>query len=165
MVLWGVLGFAALLAHALWELFPLAAQPLRDHSLTSVQIALYVLWVAFMAYTEGYKGFQRQLAPRLVARGFYAARHRRALWTALAPFFCMGLFHATRRRLIISWTIVIGVVMVVIAVRHLAQPWRGIIDGGVVVGLSWGLVAILWTLARAFLTEPPAVSMDIPQES
>ena len=35
-------------------------------------------------------------------------------------------------------------------VRRLDQPWRGIIDAGVVVGLAWGLAALWIFTARAF---------------
>ena len=140
---WGVLGFALLLTRAVWSLTPLALEPIRAGSLHASHIVLYVLWVAFMAYSEGYKGFQKKVAPRVAARSLYAARNPRLLLVILAPIFCMGLFHATRRRLITSWTILCGIIALVIGVRQLDQPWRGIIDGGVVVGLAWGLIAVL----------------------
>lgn len=162
---WGVLGFAALIAKALWQLTPMALEPLRNHSMTTLQLALYAGWVLFMAYSEGYKGFQRQLAPRMAARSLYLARYPRPLWVVLAPAFCMGLFHATRRRLIVSWTILIGVVVLVIAVRHLDQPWRGIVDGGVVVGLTWGIIAVLWYFVLALTGRLPDVELDVPQGS
>lgn len=162
---WGVLGFSALLVKALYQLTPLALQPIREHTLSALQIALYVSWVAFMAYSEGYKGFQRQMAPRVAARSMYLARDPRPLWVALAPLFCMGLFHATRRRLIVSWTIFIGVVALVVAVRFLPQPWRGMVDGGVVVGLAWGLIATLWHFIRVLSGQLPLVPPDVPVEA
>jgi hypothetical protein len=160
---WGVLGFVAVMAKALWQLTPIALEPLRDHSMTTLQIGLYAGWVVFMAYSEGYKGFQRQLAPRMAARSLYLARYPRPLWVLLAPAFCMGLFHATRRRLIVSWVILIGVVILVIAVRQLAQPWRGMVDGGVVVGLTWGTIAVLWYFILALTGRVPAISLDVPE--
>ena len=45
------------------------------------------------------------------------------------------------------------IVSLVIAVRWLEQPWRGIVDAGVVVGLSWGLVSMAAFTLRA-LTDP-----------
>ena len=55
----------------------------------------------------------------------------------------MALFHASRRRLMVSWLVYIGILIIIIVVRQLPQPWRGIVDAGVVVGLSWGIIAIL----------------------
>jgi hypothetical protein len=46
---WGVVGFTAILGRALWQLTPLALEPIRAHSLTTLQVALYIVWVVFMA--------------------------------------------------------------------------------------------------------------------
>lgn len=159
---WGVGGFLALLAHALWGLTPLALEPVRDGSLSGVQMALYGLWVLFMAYSEGYRGFQKQFAPRMAVRAMHLTREPRPVLVVLAPIFCMGLIHATRKRLIVSWSLLIGIVLLVLLVRSLSQPWRGIIDGGVVVGLAWGALAVLWYFVRALLGQPPDVPPDLP---
>ncbi len=162
--IWGVLGFAAILIQAVVGLFPLAIEPIQEGSLTGLQTGLYVLWVVFMAYSEGYKGFQKQMSPRVAVRSMYAARNPRPLLVIFAPFFCMGLFHATKRRLITSWAILIGVVILVIGVRQLDQPWRGIVDGGVVVGLAWGLLATLYYAILAWTGSEPDVPADVPGE-
>ena len=161
---WGVLGFAAILVQAIVGLFPKAVQPIQDGTLSPWQIVLYVAWVGFMIYSEGYKGFQKQMSPRVAVRSMYAARNPRPLLVLLAPLFVMGLFHATRRRLITSWVILIGVILLVIAVRQLDQPWRGIIDGGVVLGLAWGLAATLYYAVLAWIGQPPDVEADVPAD-
>ena len=66
----------------------------------------------------------------------------------LAPAFAMGWFYATRRRLLVSWILTVGIVTLVLIVHGMAQPWRGIVDAGVVVGLTWGMVSIVWIAAR-----------------
>lgn len=162
LTLWGVLGFGLILLRAIWKLAPFAYEALRDYDLTLFQGGLFAIWVAFMVYSEGYKGFQRQLSPRVVARGLHLARHPRPLHALLAPFFCMGLFHATRKRLITSWSVLVGIVALVLAVRQLDQPWRGIIDGGVVVGLAWGLVAMIVYLVLGLAGRPLPVPPDLP---
>ena len=86
------------------------------------------------------------------------------LHVLLAPFFCTGLFHARRRRVIAMWILYGGLVALIISVRKLAQPWRGMIDAGVVVGLSWGVIAILVTYLRAMTGNPPAASPELPGE-
>lgn len=161
---WGVLGFSALLGNALWRLAPVALEPLEDGALSGVQLAVLGLWVAFMAYSEGYKGFQKQFAPRMAVRAMYLARHPRPALVAFAPMFCMGLIHATRKRLIVSWSVLTGIVLLVLAVREMDQPWRGIIDAGVVVGLLWGLCAVLWYFVRALAGKAPDVPADVPAD-
>jgi len=161
---WAVLAFSAILIRAIWTLAPMALEPIREHTLSTVQIILYIAWVIFMAYSEGYKGFQRQLAPRFAVRGVYAGHSGRPLLVILAPLFCMGLFHATRRRLIIAWSVLIGVIVLIVAVRQFDQPWRGIIDGGVVVGLTWGVIAIWYYAILALIGRPPDVTADVPDE-
>ena len=146
--LWGIAGVIALLANAIYRLAPYALE-LVQRSLTAVELAALVVWVAFNAYSEGYRAFHRMFSPRVVARARTLAGAK-PLFVALAPLYCMGLFHATRRRLLISWSITVGVVGIVILVRSMAQPWRGIIDAGVVVGLTWGLVSLLVFAAHAF---------------
>ncbi|HUH04514.1 MAG TPA: hypothetical protein VML75_21105 [Kofleriaceae bacterium] len=161
---WGVLGFGAILVQAIVGLAPLAWEPIAERSLSSVQIGLYIGWVGWMWYAEGYRAFQRQLCPRLVARALHLARNPVAHRVALAPLFCMGLFHATRRRLVLAWAVLLGIVGLVIAVRQLSQPWRGLVDGGVVVGLGWGLGALLVTFGLAIAGREPTVSPELPHE-
>jgi hypothetical protein len=45
--------------------------------------------------------------------------------------------------MITGWVMVSIIAALVIGVRHVPQPWRGIIDAGVVVGLGIGLVSLL----------------------
>lgn len=62
----------------------------------------------------------------------------------------MGLFGATKKRMIISWSISVGVTALVIIVKKLPYPWRSIIDGGVVVGLTYGALSIVYNWLRSF---------------
>jgi hypothetical protein len=158
-LLWGVLGVVALLVRALWRLVPPALEPLDEGAAV---LAVYAASVLFNAYAEGYRGFQKQFAPRVVARAAWLRENPRPLLIVLAPVFCMGLIHATRKRLIVSWTLLLVIVGLVIGVRHIAQPWRGVIDAGVVVGLSWGLLALLVLLARAAGGRVPHVDPEVP---
>jgi hypothetical protein len=43
----------------------------------------------------------------------------------------------------------IAMIVLILLVRRLGQPWRGVIDAGIVLGLGWGFVSIL---ARALKT-------------
>jgi hypothetical protein len=140
-----------LLGQALYRLLPLALEPLLDGSMSALQWALYLGWVVFNAYAEGYRGFQRSFSPRVVARAIHLAHHPRPSHVLLAPLFCMALFHAKRKNLILAWGLTSAIVVVIVAVRQLPQPWRGIVDGGVVVGLVWGALSLAWLLGRVWL--------------
>ena len=73
---------------------------------------------------------------------------------------------ATRKVLMTSWIVVIMVVLLVMLIRVLDQPWRGIIDAGVVVGLFGGLLSLLWIFLARLGGRPldfdPAIPDTIP---
>ena len=146
---WGVAGVLALLAQALIRLTPLAIEPLEKQMLNSWQLVLYVVWAVCNAYAEGYRGFQKSFSPRVVARALHLGRNPRPIHVLFAPAFCMALFHAKRKNLMLSWGLTTFIVLAVILIRHLPQPWRGIVDVGVVVGLVWGAISIVVIFARA----------------
>lgn len=160
---WGVLGFFALMTEALVRLTPIAWEALSGGKLAWWHWASLAVWVVAMAYTEGYRGFQKRFSPRFAARAMLLVDSPSPLRAILAPLFCMGLFHATRRVLVVSWSIVIGVVILILAIRQLDQPWRGIIDAGVVVGLTWGLVASVAWVIQALRRQPLPGGPDLPE--
>ena len=162
--LWGILGVVALLGEALYRLVPLAVD-LLGSSLSLVELVVLVVWVVTCGYTEGYRGFHQQFSPRVVARAVHLSAHPRPLFVALAPLYCMGLIHATRRRLISSWILTLAIIAVVLLVREVAQPWRGIIDAGVVVGLSLGTLSIGYHALRALRGLAMPVPTDVPEET
>jgi hypothetical protein len=148
----------ALLGQAIYRLTPMALDAIRG-GLDALQIAALAGWTAFSIYAEGYRAFQRQFSPRVVARARYLSAHPRPLHVVLAPAYCMGLLHATKKRLVVSWIVTLAIIGIVIVVRRLDQPWRGIIDAGVVAALVWGTVAIVVFAARR---GPLPVSPDVP---
>jgi hypothetical protein len=160
---WGLLGVSALLGQAIVRLTPVALEPLRARLLGPSLAALYVGWVCLAAYSEGYLGFQRGFSPRVVARAAYLAAHPTPLRILLAPAFCMSLFHASRRGLIAAWGILATMIGLVVIVHHTPQPWRGIVDGGVVVGLVWGQLAILYCAARVLGGRALSVRTNLPE--
>lgn len=158
--LWGIAGVVALLGQAIWRLAPLALDSIA-RGWTPVETAVAVVWIAIAAYAEGYRGFQRQFSPRVVARACHLTAHPRPLFVAIAPLYCMGLVHATRRRLVTSWTLTASITALVLLVRYLGR-WRGIVDAGVVIGLGWGVVAILYYVGVVMAGRPLAVSPEVP---
>jgi hypothetical protein len=159
---WGVLGVVLLLGQAVVRLTPLALEPIFDHSLGPISVAAYVAWVAFSLYFEGYRAFQLRFCPRVVARAFHLARQPRPLFVAFAPAFCMGFFHANRRTKILAWGTTTMVVCLVLFMRQAPQPFRGIVDGGVVLALVYGTVALLVLFARGFSNPASLASAELP---
>ena len=149
---WGLAGIAALLGYSIWRLGGVAADAWAYDFRIHHWLVL-AAHVAFMAWSEGYRGFQQSFSPRIVARAKYLIAHPRPAHVLLAPLFCMGYFHTTRRRMISVYVLTVFIIALIIAVRWLAQPWRGIVDAGVVVGLSWGLISTGAFTLRA-LTDP-----------
>ena len=160
--LWGVGGVLLLLFQAIYRLTPLAVEPLVLGTMTAFQWSLYVGWTLFNAYAEGYRGFQKSFSPRVAHRAMHLARNPKLLHVVLAPAFCMSLFHAKRRGKIVAWSVLIIVLILIISMRYLAQPWRGIVDAGVVVGLVWGAAAVGVFFARALRGEAIPAKDDLP---
>ena len=140
-VFWGIGGVVWLLVHALQRLVPIAVQ-ITEVELGPVRWSVCVLWIIFMAYTEGYRGFQKNFSPRVVSRALTLPGSS-FVFQFLAPLYCMSFFHATRRRIIVAWVLSISIILFILLFRLLPFEWRVILDIGVVVGLGWGILSIV----------------------
>ena len=160
---WGLAGVFLLLGSAVYRLAP------RSVEAFALEFRWYHwLFLAFvfffMAYAEGYRAFQQGFSPRVAARARYLRTHRNTLHAVLAPLFCMGYFHAPKRRRITSISVTAGIIVLIILVRLLSQPWRGIVDAGVVIGLTWGMVSLVIFSVQAFTREQFDYSPEVPEE-
>ena len=160
-MLWGVAGVSLLLLSAVFRLGAVALQTLRMDLDRWHRVAC-VVSLLFIGITEGYMAFQRGYSPRVAARALHLKDNPQLWHVVLAPVFCMGLIHATRRRLMSSWILAVAVILIIIAVRALPPPWRGIIDLGVVVALAWGVAALWYFFALGLRGTAPPVSADTP---
>jgi hypothetical protein len=159
---WGVGGVLAMLLFAIYRLAPMAME-LSALALTSMHWAALLFSVGYMAYAEGYKGFHLSFAPRLIVRARYLSRHASPVTMILAPLFCMGFIHATRKRMILSISLTLMIVFFIVVVRMLPQPWRGIVDAGVVTGLLLGVMSILYHLMQSMVRpDLLTISPDVP---
>jgi len=142
--IWGVLGVTAIFAQAMIRLAPLAYEGVIGEP-QLVPGAIAAVWSAVMAWLEGYRGFQKRWVPLALERAFGIDTGSK-VEIALAPFKTLGVWRAEPRVRRRAWAMVIGITALVLAVRQLPQPWRGVIDSGVVVGLAWGTAALLFGL-------------------
>jgi len=147
--MWGLCGFFYLIFNALNHLTRMSLAAF-ENPLTPLQWFLLIANVLFMAYSEGYKGFQKNYSPRFAARARYLVYNGNLTDQLLAPLFCMNFFNAPKHRIITSMVLLVMIVVLILVFRMLPQPWRGILDAGVVVGLSWGAIASLWFCFIAF---------------
>ena len=118
-----------------------------------------------MLIGEGYRGFQKQFSPRVVARAKYLIENPTLVRVILAPLFCMGFFHATRKRIIVTYSLTIGIITLIVLIRYFTQqPVRGLIDLGVVGGLTWGLISIGFFIAKALIDPNYGHDPEVPRK-
>jgi len=147
--IWGFLGICLLFGSAIYRLGSMALQ-LSPGDFSWYHWLALAISLVFMGFAEGYRGFQQNFSPRAAARIRYLSRNLTLMRGLLAPLFCMGFFHASRKRMIVSYSLTGGIVLLILLVRTVAQPWRGIIDVGVVLGLSWGILSLAAFTLQAF---------------
>jgi len=162
--IWGLVGVSILLVWAVVRLTPYTIE-LWQLDLQWYHWGLLLTNIIFMAYTEGYKGFQLGAAPRLGARIRYLYQNPTLMHVIFGPLFCCSYFHTTLRRLISRYIMTIMIIALIIVVSRFQQPWRGIVDAGVVIGLAWGLVSILYYGTRALLDDEFNFSPELPGSS
>ena len=137
-------------------------------SLLSSHLSLpsaYVLTCLWFAYVEGYKGFQRKFSPLVVSRSLTLHPRSPPHHLLLAPLYSMGLFHATKKRVIVSWSVTLGVAALVTGVKRMPYPWRNVVDAGVVVGLSWGMLSILVCYVMACIKGESPTDPSLPDNN
>ena len=136
---WGFVAFFWMLGVAIQGLSMMAIDSL-NYAWTPVHYIVCVVNLVFMAWAEGYRGFQLKFSPRFAARAHYAAQSGTSVQRMLAPLFCMSFFNAPPRRLIAAYALTAMIIGFVVLFHFIPQPWRGALDVGVVAGLIWGIV-------------------------
>ena len=163
---WGAIGLCALLLYAIVRLCLVIAVGL-EAVWQPWHVAVAFANAVFMAWSEGYRGFQLGYSPRSAARVKWLRHHPTAIRAVLAPLFVMGYFNAPWRRLAVVWGMTAAIVVAIVVIHALAHPLRAALDIGVVLGLSWGLVSFLISLRRTFAASgyptSPQVAPNSPQ--
>ena len=162
--LWGAIGVVGLLLTSVVRLSNIALELLHYPAHNWHYIAL-AIWVVFMAYSEGYKGFQQAFSPRVAARLIWLQKNPKPWLVALAPVYAMGFIYASKKRTIVSFCILVMVMVFIFIALNLPQPWRPILDAGVVVGLLWGVVATCWQIIMVMRAGTSLVNPDLPRSA
>ncbi|WP_156817055.1 hypothetical protein [Rubritalea marina] len=153
---------AALLLSAICRLAPRGFAVLSQ-DLTLVQWVALALFAIFMLHAEGYRGFQKKFSPRTAARVHYLYHNTTPLRALLAPLFCVGYFDASKKTRIVSTCLTIGIILLIMVVRYCPEPWRGIIDFGVTLGLSYGLASYIVFLFKVFSNKDHGIDPEMPK--
>lgn len=163
LALWGTLGVVMLLLNAIKRLLPIALQPFGQNDFQPVHILSYIVWTIYMSYAEGYQAFHLKFSPLVVRRALTIYDNPTVMKCILAGPYSMGLFGATKKRMLVSWLMMIGVFVLVKLVKVLPYPWRSIVDSGVVAGLSIGTFSICWHFVRAIFGRLPDIDPCLPK--
>lgn len=161
--IWGVVGACTVLGFAVMRMARQVSEGF-EYPLGVAHYAVMIPWLFFMLYSEGYKGFQKGYSPRVAARAHYLRDHSTLVRAVLAPFFCMGFFHSTKKRKIVICCLLLGVTALVMLFQFIPQPWRGVLDLGVVLGLSWGIVATLVFFLKYWFGDASNADPEVPSD-
>jgi len=157
-----LLGFTLLVGSAIVRLSKYVFE-VTQYSLGFGHYAFMVLFTVFMLYSEGYRGFHQKLSPRFAARSYGMIERLNWRFAIFAPFFCVGYFYATRRRKMASYLLTAMIVILVLIVSRFAQPWRGMVDLGVVSGLVFGLGSLWYWWIRVMVLGDRSPDPEFPE--
>ncbi len=160
--MWAVGGVVLLLTQAIVRLSAIALEALTSGQMAPWQLGICAIWAVSNCYLEGHRGFHLRFVPRVLARAHYLTQNPEPHLVLLAPLFAMAFFRATRREKAAAWGVTFAVLLAIVAVRQLPQPWRGLIDAGVVTGLTWGTVSMLLGALRRLRGGNPEANPEVP---
>jgi hypothetical protein len=141
-VLWGIAGFLLLLGVAAARL-TIPARAAISYPFYWYHWLFLALVLVFFGYVKGYRAFQKGLSRRVVQRALALRKDPCTVRVVLAPLHCMGFFGAGFRTQAQMIALTVGMIAFVYILRLIPQPWRGILDLGLVIAFTWGLLSAL----------------------
>lgn len=138
--IWGFAGVSLILLHGITCVYPYVVT-LDFSKMFWYHYLSLIISIIFLGYAEGYKGFQLSFSPRVAQRLKLVFKNPSFVNVVLSPLFCMGFFGISKKRMKITYILTITIIFLIIIIERISEPWRGIIDTGVLVGLSWGLLS------------------------
>lgn len=152
---WGITGFILILLRGAWRLAPRAFD-LFDLQLDTMHWVAVAASVGAFGIGEGYVAIQKHYIPRLLDRADRLRRTPSLLFGLLAPLYCMGLIGWDVRTTLRGWGMVATIILMIIGMNYVAEPWKQIILVGVVLALVWAAVACTAAGIRYFRRLPTA---------
>jgi hypothetical protein len=74
----------------------------------------------------------------------------------------MALFHARSRTMRVAWITLTLILCAIALLRITPQPWRGIVDGGVVVGIGLGALSLIVQAVQGLTAQRTPASPELP---
>lgn len=137
---WALVGNFALLTDASVRMLDAADRlATRAYAGPLEWLAAAVIALGF-AYGEGHLALERRFIPELVAR---AATIQGRVPSLLAPLVAAGLCCVPRKQLVRSWSLVVGIVALVFAMRLLSPALHAGVDLGVALAMMIGTIALV----------------------
>lgn len=136
-------GTVRFLSNSVKKMTPYAIEPLHDESLPMTQLYIYIIVIILFSYFEGYKSFQCTFSPLVVSRSF-SLHNKTLMYKILGPIYAMGFIHATTRRKLTTWFVTIMIIFISFLVKNISYPWRNIVNAGVVAGMTWGCLCMIF---------------------
>lgn len=159
---WGLAGVVTMLLYSVMRVIPSWSELAAPQN-GLIDYVVFSIVLLAMIYWEGYKGFHKAFAPRVVSRSKALIYQPSPVYRILAPVFCIGLIGSPIRRKI-SLIVFTGViVLLVVGVKAMPQPWRWMIDLSVAMALLVGVGSILWLSCRDWNQEGYLCDPEIPQ--
>ena len=140
---WCVGGVVFVLSMGMYRISP-AVLELSWGAMSVVERVGLLVFVALMLVGKGWFGLHRGFAPRVVIRARELAGEPRLLPVLLAPLVGMGLAFSSAKRLALGWGLIAAITVAVQIILRLPEPWRGIVDAGVIAGLGVGVLSLVW---------------------
>ena len=142
-LIYSIGGVIAIFSSAIFRLYP-HVREVFSFELTTINWIVLIAYLAVMIIGKGFFALHRGFVPRVMNRAELLAENGKLIDRLLAPLYCMGFFKAPKKRLIISYAMLLLIITFIVSASKISQPWRGIIDLGVVVGLSIGILSLLF---------------------
>jgi hypothetical protein len=152
--IWCILQVILILWMSVVRLVPLVAgltRPENMGAMSNLNWFLTIVWCLVMGYCEGYRGFYCKFSPVAVDRAFSldtTGRFYNIHIILLGGPYAMGLFMADKKRLITSWLLFIFIFWMIAMVKKLSFPYREMVDAGVLVGITLGMLSLVWHSTR-----------------
>ena len=147
--LWALVGIGAVFSLAVFRLGSRGIETVRAGLGTVEWVALVALVLLFLV-GEGWGALQRKWVPRVVRRAADLRREAAMHHRVLAPLYGMSLIGGDARSRFRAWAGTASIIVAVLVVRSLPDPWRGIVDLAVASALGWGLGAIMLEGRKVF---------------
>ncbi|MFL2859727.1 MAG: hypothetical protein ACJ0BW_03170 [Pontiellaceae bacterium] len=149
---WGFIVISYFILHGLSCVFTYAIE-LNINDLNWYELTSLIIIVILLTYSEGYKGFQKSFSPR-TARRLNSIMLKPTIFRVIfSPLISMGFIESSRKLKYISYGITIMIITFIILIENLSNPWRAIIDFGVLIGLGWGLISFWLSCFKLLLNK------------